>query len=40
MMKPTANLLRGPISGLRCSPYGEYGCASRPKLEPLATVFG
>src|SRR4051812_22005783 len=25
--------------GLRCSPYIEYGCASRPRPRPLATVL-
>ena len=33
------NLLRGSISGLRCSPYHPYGYASRPDLESLATIL-
>jgi hypothetical protein len=32
-------LLRGPSLRLRCSTYVLYDCASRHKLDPLATFF-
>ncbi len=32
-----ARLLRGPILGLRCSPYRSMAARLRPNLDPLAT---